>query len=307
MPCFKPIEAWRKLGGGITFNPASPHSNGIPCKIPCGRCIGCRIERKQEWALRLSHEAKLHDRSCFVTLTYAPEFLPPGSTLVKRHVQLFIKRLRRSLKVRKIRYFACGEYGTHGDRPHYHLIIFGWEPDDGKKHSQRGAHTLYTSRTLDALWTDIDTGQPRGFTSWGYVTPAACSYVANYTTKKITGPKSVDHYTRITMDGEMISVLPEFAIMSTGRRSGEGIGGRFYGKYTSDFRNSDSAVIHGREQKIPRYYDKILKRENEAVLESIKDTRKKKARPYRANNTPERLADREIVTTAKLNLRKASL
>lgn len=287
MPCFKPLQAWHKLGGGITFSPTG--SNSIPCKLPCGQCIGCRIERKQEWALRLVHESKLHERSAFVTLTYDPEFLPRGGTLVKRHVQLFIKRLRKSLKVRKIRFFACGEYGPQSDRPHYHLIIFGWEPSDGKLHSDKGRYRVYTSDALSALW-------PYGFHTWSHTSPENCAYVGNYTVKKITGQRAKDHYTRITTDGEMIEIQPEFALMSTR----PGIGHDFYREYESDFRNSDAALLLGRRKRVPRYYDKLLQRESEQQLEAVKEKRKNKARKHRANNTPERLAARETVLNAKL-------
>lgn len=299
MACFKPIHGYHRLGGGFCFTPAG--SNSIPMSIPCGRCIGCRIDRKQEWALRLSHELKCHEVASFLTLTYDPEFLPTGGTLVKSHGQKFMKRLRKYLSdhdyPRQIRFFLCGEYGAKGDRPHYHIILFGWVPPDGKVHSRKqGAPSLHTSEILAQLW-------PYGFSSWGHVTPSACSYVANYVTKKITGMKSQDHYTRITADGEMIEIQPEYATMSTR----PGIGRLHYEKFRSDFRNGDTAVLAGRKVKIPRYYDKLLQAESEAELEQIKTLRKEKARPYRANNTPERLAVREICASEKLKARKTAL
>jgi len=289
MACFKPIQAFRKIGGGITFT--LTNSNTIPVKIPCGQCIGCRIDRKQSWALRLSHEMKLHSRSCFVTLTYAPENLPRGGTLVKRHVQLFMKRLRKRRKARKVRFFACGEYGKNGAHPHYHVLIFGWEPDDPKLHTKAGTYNVYTSRTLSALWPD-------GFHTWSHASPENAAYVANYTVKKITGKLAVDHYTRITEDGEMVEIQPEFALMS----SRPGIGHDHYRKFVSDFRNGDTAILLGRRKKIPAYYDKLLKRENESALELIKEKRVTNARKYRDNNTPERLAAREHVTKAKMKI-----
>jgi hypothetical protein len=29
-------------------------------KIPCGQCIGCRLEYSRQWAMRCHHEASLH-------------------------------------------------------------------------------------------------------------------------------------------------------------------------------------------------------------------------------------------------------
>ena len=32
------------------------------------------------WAARISNEASLYEKNCFITLTYAPEYLPEGGT-----------------------------------------------------------------------------------------------------------------------------------------------------------------------------------------------------------------------------------
>jgi len=47
----------------------------------------------------------------FLTLTYNNEHLPENETLVERHHKLFMKRYRKHLKNRKIRFYHCGEYG----------------------------------------------------------------------------------------------------------------------------------------------------------------------------------------------------
>lgn len=293
MPCYKPLAAFWKRGGGVTFSHGQ--SNGSELKLPCGQCIGCRIDRKREWALRLLHESRMHSESCFITLTYNPESLPRGGTLVKRHGQLFVKRLRDYLRYhlgpdRKIRYFLIGEYGDVGKRPHYHVIIFGWRPKDGKLRSERNGYRTYTSDALAALWPD-------GLHDFGEADPGSCLYVAGYAVKKITGKDMArEHYTRITADGEMIEVIPEFACMSTR----PGIGAGFYDKFESDFRNHDFAILQGRKQRVPRYYDKLYERKEKHRLETVKDLRRINARKHRANNTPERLAERERVHQAKI-------
>lgn len=292
MPCYKPLKGFHKLGGGLTFTPEN--SNTIPLQVPCGQCIGCRLDRQADWALRLCHEMKCHERSSFVTLTYNPESLPTGSTLVKRHVQLFIKKLRKHLTVKKIRFFACGEYGENFNRPHYHIIIFGWEPDKGKIHTRNANYTIYTSDVLAKLW-------PYGYHTWSPASPENCSYVSHYTVKKITGEKSVDHYTRITQDGEMISIIPEFALMSTR----PGIGHDHYRKFSDDFRNSDFSIHLGKKKPVPRYYDKLQERDDAERLAQIKDSRKLRAKKHKANNTPERLAIRETIVHSRLSYNKA--
>ena len=94
-------------------------------EVPCGKCIGCRIAKRKEWSLRMLHELTYHPQSSFVTLTYDDYHLPPCCSLKKRHLQLFLKRLRKNLGERRIKYFACGEYGGQTMRPHYHAILFG--------------------------------------------------------------------------------------------------------------------------------------------------------------------------------------
>ena len=126
MPCFHPITAYNKIGGGITWTYSE--SNATKIQISCKQCTGCRQENQRQWAIRCIHEASLHLNNIFVTLTYNNENLPKHNTLVKEHFQLFMKRLRKHKKAtkhNKIRYFHCGEYGEKNSlRPHYHAIIY---------------------------------------------------------------------------------------------------------------------------------------------------------------------------------------
>lgn len=236
------------------------------------------------------HQSRLHPENSFVTLTYDPESLPRGGTLVKRHVQLFIKRLRRSLGKRRISYFAVGEYGDESQRPHYHALLFGYWPADAQLLSSGndGGHRLYTSRSLSALWT-------YGFVSVGSVTPESCAYTAAYCVKKVTGPLALEHYTRITQDGEMIEVIPEFALMSRNPAIGKG----FYEEFHDEIRNSDFCLLQGKKVAVPRYYDRLKEREDAQALANIKEQRRLKALKHRANNTPERLEAREEVARSK--------
>lgn len=93
----------------------------------CGKCIICRINKRREWTARLMMEASLHDSLSFVTLTYNDANLPDGGELYPRHLTNFFKRLRKDFARdhRKIRFYACGEYGEEKHRPHYHAILFG--------------------------------------------------------------------------------------------------------------------------------------------------------------------------------------
>ena len=106
-------------------------SNSEYISIPCGKCIGCRLDYSRTWADRCMLESQYHKNNWFLTLTYDNDHLPeqrPGSpvhSLQKRDMQLFMKRLRKRFPNDKIRFFGCGEYGSKSCRPHYHLLLFG--------------------------------------------------------------------------------------------------------------------------------------------------------------------------------------
>lgn len=101
-----------------------------PEQVPCGKCLPCLTNKRNDWAFRLDQEYKRSQGAAFVTLTYHPKFCPDFG-LSKRHLQLYIKRLRKAYG-KKLRYFAVGEYGTKHNRPHYHLIIFNYGEKDAR-------------------------------------------------------------------------------------------------------------------------------------------------------------------------------
>ena len=128
MPCYYPRKMGFDKNGERTFKEKNHHPEFIPVTIKCGRCIGCRLDRSKEWAVRCVHEQQMHEQSCFVTLTYKDTELvhtPDGHpTLFHEHFQLFMKRLRKKFGD-NISYFMSGEYGDETFRPHYHAILFG--------------------------------------------------------------------------------------------------------------------------------------------------------------------------------------
>ena len=121
MTCYRPFVAYAPLDGGALCFVERKDCREV--KLACGQCIGCRIAKREAWAIRCVCESQMHLDNCFLTLTYDEESLPQYGSLEYRHVQLFFKRLRK--KIGAFRYFVCGEYGPHGDRPHYHALIFG--------------------------------------------------------------------------------------------------------------------------------------------------------------------------------------
>nr|QJB19390.1 MAG: replication initiator protein [Microvirus sp.] len=295
MTCYKPVPTWRSRHENASGKRSLVFSekegiDGTRMDIPCGHCIGCRLDRAAEWQSRLIHESKMHERSCFLTCTYTPENLPPGGTLVKKHFQDFLKRLRKHTNG-GIRFFACGEYGDTTRRPHYHALIFGYDFSDKKNYGKGSkGDVLYVSKTLDTLWS-------HGACYIGSVTPDSCGYVARYIMKKVTGDLAEDHYRVVdTTTGEIHQLLPEYIHMSTR----PAIGLSFYEKFSDEIHRSDFVLVKGKKRKTPRYYDKQLEKTNPDLLEELKYLRTVKAAERRQDNTDERLAVREEVKLATI-------
>lgn len=288
MPCFSPLKGWRSKSANpngkrpIVFNRKDAFID-LPVEVPCGQCIGCRLERSRQWAVRCVHEAKLHEQNSFITLTYSQNYLPPDGGLRKEDVQKFFKRFRKLIHPQKLRYFYCGEYGEDLGRPHYHAIIFGYDFPD-KKLLRSGEHPIYTSETLSTLW-------PFGISSIGSVTFESAAYVARYVTKKVTGQAAEDHY-----KGRQ----PEFVDMS--RRPG--VAKEFALKYKDEILNNDSVICRGIEMRPPRFYDNIYDihgDDEKALLDRNKFQRQKLASKLQKRDPgADRLLVKEKVTKLKL-------
>jgi len=204
MPCYAPAKAFYSKDVGPTgkralvFKTNQSHS-GAPLRIPCGQCIGCRLDKAREWCVRLTHEQKLHNRSAFLTLTKKD---PGDGSLSKLELQNFIKRLRHHTGD-GLRYYGVGEYGSKLGRPHYHLLLLNYDFPDKKlwQPGKRENEYLYRSPLLETLWTF-------GHSSIGECTPDSIAYVARYVTKKITGPQADLHYQGKTPEFAMMSLSP---------------------------------------------------------------------------------------------------
>ena len=313
MPCFHPLKAYRSLEGGIQFHsPYSDVDHSFP--IPCRQCTGCRTEYARQWAMRLTLEREMWDKSTFITLTYDNEHLPEHNTLVKSDFQKFMKRLRKkrltgkpeknpiiSDRQESIRFFHAGEYGEKFGRPHYHAILFNCDFADRK--SLQGHRTLTTSETLNELW-----GMGKN-NSIGDVTFQSTAYVAGYIQKKINGnmEKNINpetglrHYEIITADGEIITRQKEYATMSRN----PGIAGNWLSKFHKDVYPSDRIHINGMELKPPKYFDRVFENDliqfpqGEAIITDLKEQRIEDAKQYAHLRTPEALAYLEKVHKAK--------
>lgn len=232
-------------------------------ELPCGQCIGCRLERSRQWAMRCLHEASLYDRNAFITLTYDDSHLPPGGSLSYPDFQRFMKRLRRRIGS-KVRFYAGGEYGEQGTiRPHFHACLFGYDfPDKIFFKRSASGDKLYTSKLLESLW-------PFGISSVGDVTFQSAAYIARYCVAKRTGDAAKSWYACdefVDEDGVIRdSVTPEFNRMSLK----PGIGSRWLEKYKTDVYPRDYVVVNGVKVKPPKYYDVLFEREDPGIFSEI--------------------------------------
>lgn len=274
--------------------------------VPCGKCRGCRTDKAKDWAFRICAERDMYPEgeSCFITLTYNTESLPSvnrdchkcsyakakkidrcvDSSLCVRDLQLFMKRLRKSMvshwkKKRingtnkwkshlvknvypvghKIRFFACGEYGSENERPHFHICLFNANfPDKEFWQKERGS-TLYRSALLEKLWT-------YGFSSIGELSYQSAGYCARYTLKKLDNEVAADHYK---------GRRPEFVCMSRGQSIGSrGIGGNWLLEYADDIYNHDVATTTtGYKIRPPKYFDRKLELDDPVRYGIIKANR----------------------------------
>lgn len=263
--------------------------------LPCGQCIGCRLERSRQWAIRCMHETQLHKQNCFITLTYNDENLPRRNSLDYTEFQKFMKRLRKSAPNR-VRFYMCGEYGEENWRPHYHACLFGHDFDDKRYHAKTPTgESLFTSETLEKLW-------PYGFSTIGAVTFQSAAYVARYCVQKVTGDAAKLHYARKDHEGEY-SLRPEFNKMSLK----PGIGANWLELYQKDVYPHDYVVVNAKEVKPPKYYDTLYERKQPERMEEIKHARETRARENYQDNTPERLEAKQIVQAARLNQLKRTI
>lgn len=175
--------------------------------IPCGRCIGCRLDYSRTWADRCMLEAEYHENNYFLTLTYDNDNLPecrtgsPVHSLSKRDVQLFMKKLRRRFPNDRIRYFGCGEYGSKSMRPHYHLLLFGCPLEDLQlfKRDLDNNYLYFISDTIRDCWD-------YGNHLITELTWETCAYTARYIVKKQKGIGAEIY--------EKYNYEPEFVLMS---------------------------------------------------------------------------------------------
>ena len=333
MPCFSLLKGYKdRFTGGLTFR----RENGIEkMEVGCGKCLGCRMDYRRMWAMRIAHEASLHEfagGNCFITLTYRDKsacetleqfnngyYVPNDWSLHPKHFTDFMKRLRKFFEPQKVRYYYVGEYGRkckHGidlqmvkcplcnvGRPHFHACLFNCSFQDLEPYQSDGGVIRYTSWSLEKLWK-------YGFVDVGELNYTSAQYVAGYMLKKITGEKAVDWYTSVDLDGVVTFLEPEYARMSRGGTSGKGkkcgIGAGWLEKYHGDVFPSDEVPVPGLGvvRGVPRYYDEMFAEMEPEVMENVKKKRVKYLKENSDDLTLERLEAKFKCKKANLKIRE---
>ena len=283
MTCLQPKLAWRYKEYPISAREDSErlkyytkiHFNQHPigCEdkieflnIPCGKCEGCALDRSNEWATRMYLEKKQWKNACFITLTYNEKNLPKDKKLHERDMTLFIKRLRKNQtgieewtnpqtgkKEKPIRYLYCGELGTKNKRPHYHICLFNYMPNDLEfyRYSEGTGLPLWKSKTIHDLWG-------KGFTPIGTLTYESACYVARYCQKKMATDENNGEFIRM-------SRMP-------------GIGITEWQKNKEKLKNNGNILIKLKDKvttkNLPRYFLKKWQEEDWQELEKFKARQK---------------------------------
>lgn len=200
--------------------------------IPCGHCSQCILSHRKEWAVRCACESLNSPLNCFITLTYDEENIHK-TKFNKDDAIKFIKAIRNSGF--KCRYFGCGELGSHTLRKHYHIVLFGFMPDDLRYvgDSQSG-EAMYESRFLEALWN-------KGIVKVQLFSPRVAGYVAGYCNKKVGDDDGFLFMSRKPGLGASFLQKKKDIILK-------------YSKIYGDFGSMNIAAV-------PRYFKKILEKE----------------------------------------------
>lgn len=322
MPCFNPRKAWpsREVNPSgkrsLVFAATRALNADRHVMVPCNRCNGCLSDRRKEWATRLLHEAKSHERSCGFTVTYRDESYPADGCPPKAHIQEFMQRVRNEFG-RGIKFFVSVDYSPRTGRLHWHGVLFGvdFREDRRQYGKSHGGAPKYLSETLTRLWTHGDRNEVETMSiRW------AMYCIGHMLDKAKVSDEFNWALQAHPVTGEGVRLVPPFAMFS--RRPG--IGHAHFEKYRQGIfptveveRDGKTMVRHdeqgsfivvdGRRRQVPRYYLRL--EEKLASIEDIKRARKRKqiTPEAKANNTPERLKVRSKVLAARLKGRKRSL
>lgn len=148
---------------------------------------------------------------------------------------------------------------------------------------------MYESEKLNKLWQ-------HGIATVQDLTKETAGYAAKYIMKKRLGVDSKLAYEKIDENGEIHQIKPEYAAMSLK----PGLGAEWYKKYGRDVYPHDFVIADGTKHRPPKYYDKLMKKDNLVDIDQVEFARYQRAKDSTAEQTDERRAVRETVRLARV-------
>jgi len=251
MRCTRPIPVGFKSDGKtICWSSKKYNKEYAPFQLPCGKCISCRLIQAREKAIRCVHEASTHQKNSFITLTYSDNNLE-SERLIYAHAQKFMRDLRYAYPENPIPAVITGEYGSQNKRPHFHLLLFGFDPGDTilyKKNKQ--GDQLFTSSKLDEIWKKNDPSSAP--TLVGPINLSTAGYVCRYQLKKL------EHKSEATQYQPIVRYSSKYAIGKNWLEK----------NWKQTFELGYITLQGGEIQKIPRYYEQWLKKYHPQAFEN---------------------------------------
>ena len=266
-------------------------------KVPCGKCEICLDNKRQDWFVRLLEEMKASVLSLFVTLTYDEEFVPIKNgirVLNEDDVTSFFMKLRKRFqydkKDIKFKYYLASEYGSLGQRPHYHTcFFFKFDFIDAENY-------IYTRHYIEDAIRDK---WGKGFVDIGLLRPGGIAYTTKYIHKKRTPPEG--------------AVKPF-------QRQSHGLGEA----YVQNFNNinyhkrnvidNNKYTYHQTTYRLPRYFReklfnetelRTLRREYEKRAEQISDQEWQEINAHLEKWRTRKRSEQNQITAKKFKIRKS--
>lgn len=209
--------------------PFQKNVNGKTVKIPCGWCMACRIDKRNEWADRIMFEC-IGRRNTFITLTYDDEHLPANGSLEQYELKKFNERfrilLKRKYNYKDWKYFYTGEYGDSFGRPHYHGILMG----------------IDSFKFADDLEREWGKGRIRAEPAQS----GAIRYVLKYIEKQQHKEKAKELY-------DDNGIERPFAVMS------KGIGRKWLEEHREEIESLNGYKYKGSIRPLPQYYRNLMR------------------------------------------------
>ncbi len=282
MTCYHPIPCYYNSLSRepISFTRPKGSSNDSigwnKISVPCGKCIGCKLDHSRDWVCRLLMEYDINSTGIFLTLTY-DDTKRLTYSLVKKDVQNFLKRLRKFYKNIKFKYYVAGEYGPSTFRPHYHMILFGYDFFDNDL--IKISKSIFSHRILSKLWGN-------GNIRFSFISKENIAYCTHYCLKKAD------------LSFQRPSDLTRFGLVNEFQLCSKFLGLDYFNLHKDDIlKNNGIIYFNGISYSLPRYfYRKLI---DEGSADSIRNYRKLIGSNSQASHT-ESLIELETFKLKKL-------